>query len=531
MAIRFGIDLGTTYSCVAYINEDGKAETISNSEGKKTTPSVIFFDSETSQLVGDEAKEYALANPEKSVSFIKREMGVKDYKREIYGRGYRPEELSAKILKKLVQDANRALHEQKVISEDEEVNQAVITCPAYFGMAEKDATKNAGEIAGLEVLDIINEPTAAAIYYGQHEGDNGAKRILVYDLGGGTFDITVMDIDGNNVSVVCTGGDKFLGGKDWDEATVKLLLEKWQDDNDSDEDITTVLETKAAMMGAAEKAKIQLTSKEDARINFMHQGTSYRSKEPLTRADFDKATEGLLLKTIEMTDLCMEDMRKKDSRPIDEIILVGGSTYMPQIKSKLQEKYGLPVSAWEPNEAVAKGAAIYASTLTVKKDEAGKIVSGATEGKLNITNVSSRSYGINAISGDKEIIANFILHNDELPKTVEQVFGIYSDDTRSLPLDLYETTSSEMTIDDPKQVQEILKKPVKSYTMNIDGVLNREDHLVVKITIENNGLLTLEAEDSKYHKKASFSYDTSTGGMGEEELRIAKASESKSTVE
>ena len=170
--MKFGIDLGTTYSCVAYINEDGKAETISNSEGKKTTPSVIFFDSETSQLVGDEAKEYALANPEKSVSFIKREMGVKDYKREIFGKEYRPEELSAKILKKLVQDANRALHEQKVIPEDEEVNQVVITCPAYFGMAEKDATKNAGEIAGLEVLDIINEPTAAAIYYGQHEGDN-----------------------------------------------------------------------------------------------------------------------------------------------------------------------------------------------------------------------------------------------------------------------------------------------------------------------------------------------------------------------
>ena len=225
----FGIDLGTTYSCIAYVDEFGKAVTIRNADGDMTTPSVVYFEDNEKQIVGVEAKTSMIIEPLNTVAFIKREMGT-DYRREIHGVQYSPQEISSKILKKVVGDANAALREQGVLGQDESITKVVITCPAYFGMAEKEATKSAGVIAGLEVLDIINEPTAAAINYGViNAGQN--KTVMVYDLGGGTFDVTVMTIAGNAINVVCTGGDPQLGGKDWDNTLKDWLVEKWKEEN------------------------------------------------------------------------------------------------------------------------------------------------------------------------------------------------------------------------------------------------------------------------------------------------------------
>lgn len=557
MEILFGIDLGTTYSCVAYVNENEKAETIKNAEGMMTTPSVIYFDSKDSQIVGEEAKSYAVSEPEKSVAFIKREMGT-DYRRELFGEKYSPQELSAKILTKLMQDANNTLMEQGVISEGNEVKKAVITCPAYFGMAEKDATKTAGELAGIEVLDIINEPTAAAIHYGQINGDKGSKRVLVYDLGGGTFDVTIMDIDGDSIDVVCTGGDSELGGKDWDEATVKYLLEKWQDENDSSEDITMNLETKSNMLSAAEKAKKTLTAKEEAKVNFVHDGETFRTV--LTRSDFDEYTSGLLNKTLQMADKCIEDMNRKDAgKKIDEIILVGGSSRMPQIKAKIEEKYGLPVHMFDPDEAVAKGAAIYAQNANAYKitideiskatgktadqveaeiiqggdldkaaEEAGVSLdsSGVTAKKLRINNVSSRTYGLLCEDGaGRQIISNIIYQNDKLPATKSQTFTNL--DENGACLELYETIASDDIVDQ----DEVRKhKPVISFDMVFLKPTRIGTQINVEMTLNNNGLLLINAEEMMNHTKLNCKYEI-TGGMSKDELKLAKARTDNSKVE
>ncbi len=557
----FGIDLGTTYSCVAYVNDVDKAEAIRNMEGATTTPSVVWFESETTQLVGDEAKSYAITDPANSVAFIKREMGT-DYRRTIQGVEYSPEELSAKILVKLVNDANDTLKQEGIIKDGEEVKKAVITCPAYFGMAEKDATKRAGELAGLEVLDIINEPTAAAISYGLINGGTDEKhRVLIYDLGGGTFDVTVIDIEGNKIDVVCTGGDPRLGGKDWDEATVKYLQERWQEDKDDDSDITDNLETRSQMMEAAEKAKKSLTGRAKTIVNVSHEGDTDRIE--LTREKFDEFTGTLLLKTLDMTDLCIEDMKKKDSRAIDKILLVGGSTYMPQIKNRLEEKYGLEVALFDPNQAVAKGAAIYAQNIgalnvileevakkqgvsqesiedrisqgesleKLAKDsnvDIKKVMSGGIQ-KLEISNVSSRTYGLGCLGmDDKEMISNFIFQNDKLPVTNEQIFYTMAENQQGVRLELYEMYGNDREIRDEAKVKAM--EPVTVFDMTLKKAVPKGTPIDIKMTLNNSGLITINAVEKSTGSKLDANYDVRSA-LTQEEMEAAKRRAKASDVQ
>ena len=218
----FGIDLGTTYSAIAYIDETGRPSILKNVEGYQTTPSVVFFESESNIVVGDAAKQSAPAEPGRVVSFIKRDITNKDYKFVADGKEYDPVVISSFILKKLAKDAELELGKP--------VEDVVITCPAYFGTDEREATRLAGQIAGLNVLRILNEPTAAAFSYGLKLIEGGKRTILVYDLGGGTFDITIIKVDGKSIEVVVTGGDSTLGGKDWDAAIMQHLMEKWQEE-------------------------------------------------------------------------------------------------------------------------------------------------------------------------------------------------------------------------------------------------------------------------------------------------------------
>ena len=351
----FGIDLGTTYSCIAYVDDTGRATVVNNMEGTNTTPSVVNFASPTNVVVGQVAKENAVIDPETTISLVKTLMGKSDFAINYNGEDKSPEEVSAYILRKLASDASKMV--------DSEVKDVVITCPAYFGTAERTATKNAGVIAGLNVLEIISEPTAAALYYGCAKLKEN-KTILVYDLGGGTFDVTVMSISSDKIEVICSDGNHELGGKDWDEALMRYLAGEFQSqtgfDGEFDESAQQDLRLKA------EKAKQQLSSREEVPV--MVDATGLRAKINVSRATFNDITSVFLNETVDKTDAAIA-VAKSKGYEVSEILLVGGSTYMPQVPEILKQKYGMEPKILEPNEAVAKGAAIHAVNVYINNQQ------------------------------------------------------------------------------------------------------------------------------------------------------------------
>ncbi len=346
----FGIDLGTTYSCISYIDEAGKPVIIPNSEHRLTTPSVVLFEGKN-RIVGEEARNSALLQPESVVEMVKRHMGEAEWRFAYQEREYTPEEISSYILRKLAADAQAAL--------GVEVSDVVITCPAYFGLAQREATARAGEIAGLTVREIINEPTAAALSYGlQSEQD---QVVLVYDLGGGTFDVTIIEIKQGAITVIATGGDHHLGGRNWDEALVIYLAQQWQAETGQMIDPTDDAETLQELWLKAEKAKCTLTSRKGFKLPVTHAGQV--AKVTVTRDKFDELTSGLLDRTILFMQVTMDEARARGYDHIDLILLVGGSTRMPQVSARLEAEFQLPMRLFDPDEAVAKGAALYGHKL------------------------------------------------------------------------------------------------------------------------------------------------------------------------
>ena len=342
----FGIDLGTTYSCIAYVDETGRATVVNNQEGTNTTPSVVNFASPTQVVVGQIAKENAVIDPQNTVSLVKTLMGNSNFAINYNGEDKSPEEVSAYILRKLAEDASKLL--------DTEVKDVVITCPAYFGTAERQATKNAGIIAGLNVIEIISEPTAAALYYGCAK-EQEEKTILVYDLGGGTFDVTIMRISAGKIEVICSDGNHQLGGKDWDTEIMNYLATQFCEETGFDGDFDEYAQQDLRLK--AEKAKQQLSSREEVPV--MLDAAGLRARISLSRTTFDEITQSLLNESIEKTDAAIA-VAKEKGYTVDEILLVGGSTRMPQVTKALVAKYGIEPKILEPDEAVAKGAAIYA---------------------------------------------------------------------------------------------------------------------------------------------------------------------------
>ena len=292
MKYAYGIDLGTTYSCIAYVDEFGKPVVLKNSAGASTTPSVVYVESASNIVVGEEAKRMLELEADKTVQFIKRKMGKEKNTVKLNGTTYTAQEISGYILKKLVDDANAELQQTGVLKDGEEIKDVVSTCPAYFGMNEKNATKEAGVLAGLNVLDIINEPSAAAISYGV-SGQEREETVLVYALGGGTFDITVMNINGGNITVICSGGDDQLGGKDWDEALMNYVVEKFQ--AETGEDLSEDPDAVAALYLDVETWKKSLTSREKVNISVRAMGE--RMRDELTRAQHEEMTRPLLNRT------------------------------------------------------------------------------------------------------------------------------------------------------------------------------------------------------------------------------------------
>jgi molecular chaperone DnaK (HSP70) len=475
----YGIDLGTTYSCIAYQDENGRPVVLKNRDNDNTTPSVVQFPDEGGVIVGKQAKETGVMYPDHTIAFVKRLMGVEKvaYRNRV-GEDISPSEISSFILDKVAKDAG--------VLNDDTVTDVVITCPAYFGENEREATKEAGRLAGLNVLAIIEEPTAAAIYYGCTRNTDD-KTVLIYDLGGGTFDITVMKISDGEIRVICTDGNHSLGGKDWDDALKRYFMEVFAEKTDYDGEYD--MESLQDLSLLVEEAKMQLSQRPAVKKMMTVQGV--RAPIDITQEQFDELTiPTLLSSTISLTKSAIEVAKTKGVTTIDEILLVGGSTKMPQVAKAIQENFGLEPKVLEPDEAVAKGAAIYAVMMkessipsviadddtkaiveTKTNEETGEttfVVEDTTTGQreeivqertmslapaggaVKVISASTKSFGLKVqMQGKGERIYNMIIKDMELPIIVTEEFGTFEDNQESVALDIYESTikDADYTVD------------------------------------------------------------------------------------
>ena len=456
-----GIDLGTTNSCVA-VMEGGEPTVITNPEGARTTPSVVAFTKTGERLVGQVAKRQAITNPDRTISSIKRDMGT-DRKVTIDDKSYSPQEISAMILQKLKSDAESYLGET--------VSQAVITVPAYFSDAQRQATKDAGKIAGLEVLRIINEPTAAALAYGLAK-DNDQK-IMVYDLGGGTFDVSILEIGDGVFEVLATSGNNRLGGDDFDEKVMNYLADEFQKENGID-----LRQDKMALQRlkeAAEKAKIELSGVMSTNINLpfitADQSGPKHLDITLTRAQFDSLTADLVEKTMEPTRNALRDAGLS-AGDINKVLLVGGSSRIPAVKDAVQKFIGQePHKGINPDECVAIGASIQAGVL-----------SGDVE-DLVLLDVTPLSLGIETMGG---VFTKLIERNTTIPTKKSQIFSTAADNQ----------TSVEVHVLQGEREMAAYYKTLGRFSLsNIPPAPRGVPQIEVTFDIDANGIVNVSAKD------------------------------------
>ncbi|MDE6275746.1 MAG: molecular chaperone DnaK [Clostridia bacterium] len=488
MSKIIGIDLGTTNSCVA-IMEGGEAVVIPNPEGSRTTPSVVGFTKDGERLVGQTAKRQAVANANRTVSSIKRHMGT-DYRVKIDDKAFSPQEISAMILTKLKKDAEAYIGEK--------VTQAVITVPAYFTDSQRQATKDAGKIAGLEVLRIINEPTAAALAYGLDKGNSKGQKVLIYDLGGGTFDVSILEIDGGVFEVLATSGDNLLGGDDFDKKIMDYITSDFKAKEGID--LTKDAATMHRIKEAAEKAKIELSGMTKVTINIpyitMLDGVPKHVDMELTKAKFDSLTSDLVERTLIPLKKALSDANLT-AKDLAKIILVGGSTRIPAVVDAVRKVTGQePFKGINPDECVALGAAIQ-----------GGVLAGDVKDVV-LLDVTPLSLGIETMGG---VFTKLIERNTTIPTSKSQVFSTAA--ANQTAVDIRVLQGERSMANDNKELGRFQLDGIPPAPRGIPQI-------EVTFDIDANGIVNVTAVDKGTGKKQSVTITSSTN-LSEDQIDAA----------
>ncbi len=497
----YGIDLGTTYSAISHRADDGHIQVISNLDGDKITASAVFFERDSNEvLIGKNAKNCASTDPEYFVSLIKREMGT-GWTKEFNGRTHTPESISALIIGYLIKSAK---------SEGHNVTDVVITCPAYFNELQRQATKAAAEACEVKVHAVLDEPIAAALRYGfgvavKQQGeaaDAETKNIIVYDLGGGTFDVSILSISPKEFKVLCSDGDYRLGGADWDEKLAAIMMDKLAEKRPEAGDYENNPIFKAEFMVVVEETKRTLSARDVAPAMILCPDGS-REKIEVTREEFETVTRPELEQTLAFTESMIKfAQEKKGVSKFDEFLLVGGSTYMPQVKAAVVERFtkqlGLEPKQHEPNQAVSMGATIYGENLPAPGIP-------TSEPPIEVKTVASKSLGVKAIDDKtrEEHCFNLIIKQDEVPATKTQRFRTDGDNARSLKFEVLSNDCLSETED------LLLCDPIGEAEMKLTKSLPKHSPIEVTFSLSDDGGLLLKALDLTNNDELEVEFKTS----------------------